>query len=150
MVNCVMRYDSRSPDHGAIMRRHCQLMVERDRRLEKVFPVPPRMSYTRPPNLREILCRAKLTKTRQGVGTGGVEPGFTRCGARTCSLCPFTGRAAEGKKVTQIKIKHSGQVEDIRDSINCRSRNVLYLLSCEQQTGKDLWPAVCWGDRKRS
>ena len=110
-------------------------MVERDRRLEKVFPVPPRMSYTRLPNLREILCRAKLTKTRQGVGTRGVQPGFTRCGARTCSLCPFTGRAAEGKKVTQIKIKHSGQVEDIRDSINCRSKNVLYLLSCEQQTG---------------
>ena len=26
-------------------------------------------------------------------------------------------------------------MEDIKDSLNCKSRNVLYLLSCEQQTG---------------
>ena len=96
------------------------------------------MSYTRPPNLEEILCRAKLCKTRQGMGTRGAQPGFSRCGDRRCSLCPFTGRASDGRRVSHILVKHSGQMETIKDSLNCKSSNVLYLLSCEQQTGANV------------
>ena len=29
VVNCLMRFDTRSPDHASIMKRHCKLMIER-------------------------------------------------------------------------------------------------------------------------
>ena len=99
-----------------------------------MFPNCPRIAYTRPPNLRELICWTKLKKTRNNRNTRGEQPGFRKCRTRTCDLCPFTGKAAEGNKiVSEIKIKHSGQVVKIKDKLSCNTKNCLYRLSCEHK-----------------
>ena len=65
--------------------------------------------------------------------TDRIRVGFTSCkaGKRECSLCPFTGPAADKKTtVTQVKIHHSGLTLEIKEPITCRDSFCLYILSC--------------------
>ena len=93
----------------------------------------------RGPNLGNLLVRAKLPPVGGRPGTRaatvGSQVGFRCCkaGRRSCSLCPFTGLAADKKSVVkQIVIYHSGLTVPIREQINCRDSYYLYILSCNK------------------
>ena len=124
-------------------------MVETDSRLTKAYPKPPMACLRRglnlkeklirariPPNLKEKLIRARIPPKLVRVGTRsriGPRLGFRCCkaGRRSCSLCPFTGAAADKKTVvTQVVIHHSGQIIQILQPISCRDEYCLYVLSC--------------------
>ena len=61
--------------------------------LQEMFKSPPMASFRQPPNLRRLLCRAKLhpqdRATRLTRGTHQNAPGWKKCG-KNCKICPYT------------------------------------------------------------
>ena len=87
----------------------------------------------RGPNLQEELVRGRLAPKTGRESNRCTRKGFTSCkaGRRGCSLCPFTGPAADKKGVvTQVKIEHSGKMIQVNQRITCRDSYCLYILSC--------------------
>ena len=113
-----------------------KVMIQSDGRLKKAFPAPTMLCLKRGKNLGDLLIRAKLPKEVKRKGTrAGVGPtqGFKSCkaGRKSCSLCPFTGPAADRKGVvTKVTIFHSGMVLKLNQSLTCRDTYCLYILSC--------------------
>ena len=103
----------------------------------------------RGPNLSDRLIRAKLPPVmgRQGNrATNAYRVGFTSCkaGRRECSLCPFSGPAADKKTVvTQVTIHHSGLVLEIKQPISCRDSFCLYILSCKKPGCMQQYGGLC-------
>ena len=67
------------------------------------------------------------------VETRDSQVGFRRCAGsrRGCSLCPFTGAAADGKTVVkEVVVNLTGQVIQLQQNITCKDDFVLYVLSC--------------------
>ena len=110
--------------------------MDTDPRLRKAFPKPPMVCLKRGKNLRDELVRARLSRRPGRVGTrAGAGPilGFSSCKAdkKNCSMCPYTGRAADRKSVVrEVKINHSGIVLSLQQPITCRDAYCLYILSC--------------------
>ena len=105
-------------------------MVEEDRRLLKVFPKPPMVCFTRPKNIKDRVCRAKLPPARTNMVTREQEDGFKRCNKSGCKLCPFTGRAISNTLVKSVKVSNTGEDYMIRGRLTCGTSNILYLLTC--------------------
>ena len=101
-VHYTITYDPKLPHLPAILGRNWRVMVDTDPRLTRAFPKPPMVCLKRGKNLREELVRAQLPPRLGRVDTRAAEgrkAGFTSCkaGRRECSMCPFTGPAADKK-----------------------------------------------------
>ena len=137
-VRYTITYDPKLPHLPAILGRNWKVMVDTDPRLTRAFPKPPMVCLKRGKNLREELVRAKLPPRLGRVDTRAAEgrkAGFTSCkaGRRDCSMCPFSGPAADKKtRVTQVVIQHSGEVLNLQQPITCRDGYCLYILSCKK------------------
>ena len=59
-VRFITTYDPRLPNIARILRENHKVMLESDGRLKGAFPKPPMVCFRRPPNINDILCRAKL------------------------------------------------------------------------------------------
>ena len=85
-------------------------------------------SKRQPLNLKRILTRAKFSS--QNIQTSGSQP----CEDKRCATCPLT------RKVSSIKITSTNETFFIKESMNCKSQNVLYIITCnkckEQYVGK--------------
>ena len=131
-VRYTITYDPKLPYISPILFKNWKVMVETDRRLAKPFAAPPMACLKRPVNLSDQLIRSRLS-TLQRAGTRGGQVGFRRCpgSRRGCSLCPFTGAAADGKSVVkEVRVNNTGQVINVKQNITCRDDYVLYVLSC--------------------
>ena len=92
-------------------------MVETDQRLAPVFPEPPMLVYKRPPNIKNLLIRAKLPTQRKNRTLRERKVGFRRCTKRNnCRLCPYTG-LAPGEIVGKVVVQHSGEEIPIKSAI---------------------------------
>ena len=135
-VRYTITYDPKLPHLPAILGRTWRVMVETDPRLTKAFPKPPMVCLKRGKNLKEELVKARLPPRLGRPGSRASENrrvGFTSCkaGRRECSMCPFTGLAADKKsRVTQVTIQHTGKVLNLQQPITCRDGYCLYILSC--------------------
>ena len=76
-------FDPRLPNIGKILRENHKVMLESDGRLKGAFPKPPMLCFKKPPNIKDILCRAKLPPKRTSMRT--KKPGLRRC-TKPCSL----------------------------------------------------------------
>ena len=111
-VRAIFKFDRRLPNLSGIFKKTWQVMVNDDKRLLKVFPKPPMICYTRPKNVKDILCRAKLPPARINPRT--LEDGFKKCG-KGCKLCPFTGEGTNGGGlVKSVRICNTGEDYPIR------------------------------------
>ena len=137
-VRYIVTYDPKLPLLPPILSKNWREMVESDQRLKKAFPAPPMACLKRGPNLVDKLVKARLPPRVGRVGTrsnDGPRLGFMCCkaGRRGCSMCPFTGPAADKKTVvTQVTIHHSGMTIAITQAITCRDSYCLYVLSCKK------------------
>ena len=69
-----MTYDlHKTPALGPILKRHHFRMIDIDRRMQKVFPLPPRVTYKRGKNMRELLSRAKIPKASKVTRAARTE-----------------------------------------------------------------------------
>ena len=88
------------------------------------------LAYKRPPNIRDLLVRAKLPPERKRMMARRRKVGFRRCQKKNrCRLCPYTG-LAPGEVVGEVKITHSGEVIPIKSLLDCQTENLLYILLC--------------------
>ena len=130
-------------------------MIEKDSRLKSVFPNCPRIAYTRPKNLKEVLSPTRLPKIKKKIDTRKPKPGFQRCPDKTCGMCPFTANAADGNGlVKEVVIRHTGQVIPIKEKLSCFSQNCLYICTCistvcTSKIGKGQYKGQCIGQTER-
>ena len=106
-------------------------MLVDDSRLGKIaeYKKPAMTVYTRPRNNAETIIRAKLPPKQGGMVTRssqGKEEGFKRCGEAMCNMCPHTG-TAPGEIKKKVKISSTGEYLPIRGTMNCNSKDILYL-----------------------
>ena len=130
-VKFVIRYDPRYPKISEVIRRNHKIMLEDDSRLCNIpeYKKPAMTVYTRPRNNAENIIRAKLPPKDTGMVTRssqGKEEGFKRCGMSNYNMCPHTGTAPGEIKKT-VKISSTGEHMPIRGSLNCNSKDILYL-----------------------
>ena len=117
-----------------------ELLDSLDGTQKQVIPKPPMLCYNRPPNIKDLLCRAKLppkrreASSRRNQGLGGLGG----VGRRTIVACvPFTG-LAPGEIKESVNFKHSGEVIPIKSVMDCQTRNILYKLDCMADKCKEI------------
>ena len=85
-------------------------------------------SRRQPANLKNLLTRAKFTASNLEDG------GSNKCKDKRCGTCNYI------KETTKIQIKSTGRSFKIKTRMNCKSKNVLYIIDCngcgEQYIGK--------------
>ena len=96
-------------------------ILNTDKRMKKVLAAATYVTSRRQPyNLGKILTRANFTM-EQEIPTGGSK----KCGDLRCGTCPLL---QEGDK---IKITATGREFRIKTQLNCKSKNVLYIITCQ-------------------
>ena len=91
--------------------------------LKEVFPLPPMVAYKRPENIRDKLIRSKVPTIRASREKRKV-PGCTKC--NKCSICPFV------KNCKVVKASATGFNAEIREEVNCLTRNIIYCITCKK------------------
>ena len=107
------------PNISYIFRKHLPTLHASDR-MKDAFPEPPLVAYRRDANLEDILVHKKHNKMffRKPNRSGP-------CGAQRCAICSYMIETnsledAAGKKYT------------VRNSVDCKSSNVVYAVFCER------------------
>ena len=100
----------------------------------EIFPQQPMVAYRQPPNLKQILCRAKLPT---GKRVQRKKIGMRRCTV-PCTACIHM------LDTKTIKARN-GETFQMTDQFGCQNKSVIYLATCEKchkqyvgQTGRKL------------
>ena len=118
----VISFDPRLPSISKIISRHWRTMKQ-DPYLAQVFPQPPLVAYKRPANIKDKLVRAKVPDPSP-PRSRRVLNGMKKC--HRCPICPFV-------KTGQIlKSAQSDYKAEINQSVDCQTKNVVYLLGCKR------------------
>ena len=101
---------------------------------QKAFKKPPKPTFRKGTNLKQMLVKVKLPRarpvnTRQGEREN--RRGVSRCnrgtGRNQCGACAHLTDSPR-EVIKQVAIHSSGEVIQIQDQINCKTKSVLYLL----------------------
>lgn len=116
----VVDYNPHLPNIGKIIKSFSHLIYESPT-LSEIFPkgsiIP---SYRRPKNIKEILAKPK----KSNYSNNNTLVGCFKC-KNKCDLCK--------SYLVENKVFHSactGRFYSIRQDLNCRSKNVIYLATC--------------------
>ena len=128
-VRAIFQFDMRLPNLSSIFIKHWKIMISEDVRLKDIYPKPPMVVYRRSKNLVEKLCTAKLPPLRLRLRQD--NDGFRRCNKPGCRMCPLTGLQPD-QVLRTVRIEHSDEQVEIRGKLNCKSSNLLYVVSCKK------------------
>ena len=115
-------FDPRLPSISGIVQRHWRTMVK-DPHLSEAFPLPPLVSYRRPPNVRDKAIRSKVPPPPP------LRPKRVIAGMKKCNRCPICPFVKEGKAV---KAKASKAIVAINKPVDCQTNNAIYCISCKR------------------
>ena len=138
--NFVVSFDQRLPDLPSIINKHWRSMTSMDPYLKEVFMSPPRISFRRQKNIRDLLVRAKVSSSTGRHKKRNIQ-GMRKCN-KPCSICPYI---KEGKV-----IKGDDFLWNIRKGVNCNSSNVVYMIECNKEKCKLRYIGECEKLRKRT
>ena len=102
-----------NPNFDQILQEHTGLILMT--RKEAIKSDDIEVTYSRSPNLKDVLIQGNLKETTSPKGT-------TPCGKTRCKTC---NHIQPGNKVNKGEA-----IYDIRGSFTCQSRNIVYLLTC--------------------
>ena len=99
-----------------------QCVIDVSPRLRGALPEPLLVAYRRPPNLRDLLVRAAHCQTKEAYR------GNSQCQQPRCKTGPHI------KTGTSFSIKTTGERLCVKETADCRTRNVvyLYLIECKK------------------
>ena len=118
-VVLALTFNPKLPSVSKIIKKHWITMTQ-DPLMKKVFPKPPMLAFKQPPNLRRMLCRAKLPTVNQARRKlKGVKP----CN-EPCNLCPYINTS---KNIISSQTKEKFEIKDL---FTCNSKGVIYLTTC--------------------
>ena len=135
-----VEFDKRyTPAISKILESNYKMMIDRDKRLHKVFPSLPLVVNRRGKTIKELLCRAKIPRKtgtlRTRLDTTSRRSGLRRCGGvrQPCSTAPFLGKAANGRAaVNEVTMFSTNTTIPISDTLTCKDKNVIYVITCEK------------------
>ena len=105
------------PNLPKILQQYLPILHSSER-CKAAIPNCPIVSFRRPKSLKDILVRSKVKRDL-------TKPvGFHKCGDKKCKMCIST---LTGDK---IKITSTGATHSITKKLNCKSYNVIYLVTC--------------------
>ena len=135
----IVEFDRRtSPALGRILENNYEAACARDARFRVLFPKPPKPTFRKGRNLKQLLIRAKLPKTRPLNTRASVREnarGVTRCnkgsGRNQCGGCAYITRSPR-EVIKEVKMNSTGEVLQIADKMNCKTRGVIYVLQSDK------------------
>jgi hypothetical protein len=113
-----------NPTHPPVAQWLKELMptLHRSRRMQKAMPEAPIVGERISRNLKQMLMPSSLPRPKPAE----AEPaGCTRCTAKRCILCQ-----EHLQQTTTFSSVRTGQRFQIRDHVDCKSTNVIYLIDC--------------------
>ena len=131
----IVEYDRRScPALATILKNNYEAATARDARFPTMFPKVPKPVFKKGTNIKQLLCRSKVPPVRN-INTRATarenQRGVTRCNkglnrnnCRSCLILTSNPREV----IKEVKVHSSGQTIQIEEKINCKTKNVLYLL----------------------
>ena len=131
----IVEYDRRScPALATILKNNYEAATARDARFPTMFPKVPKPVFKKGTNIKQLLCRSKVPPVRN-INTRATarenQRGVTRCNkglnrnnCRSCVILTSNPREV----IKEVKVHSSGQTIQIEEKINCKTKNVLYLL----------------------
>ena len=125
-------YNPLLPKISTVLSKHHRTMINENPELSEVFPEPPMAVLRQGPNLRRLLCKAKLTKVTRNRPRAAhrSSAGWKRCsssGGNPCNQCPFTPVSA-----LSITSHITGYTHNITSAINCKTKNIVYAYKCKK------------------
>lgn len=111
----VTKYSNALPNINNILRKYYPILSSSDR-LKKIFPQAPRVTYRRPPNLKDMLVHAKITSA--------PEPVINFCSRPRCKTCKHL------QKDCTVNSTASNYAHKVNSRFSCMSSNVIYMLEC--------------------
>ena len=113
-------YHPTLPSLPQIVTKHWRTL-SRDRNALEILPQPPMVAFRQPPNLKSMLCRAKLPN---GGRSQRKQIGMQRC-RHSCTPCIHL------LDTKLIKAKN-GDTFKMTDQFGCKSHSIVYLATCEK------------------
>jgi hypothetical protein len=117
-----LTYNPKLPSVPKIIKntgKHWKTLVK-DQKMNKIFPLPPMVAYRQPPNLKSVLCRAKLPQNRHSKWRlVGMQP----C-SKPCNVCPYI------QKTKSFTSSHNNQPFQLKGLFTCATTGVIYLVNC--------------------
>ena len=114
-----LTYNPKLPSVPKIIKKHWKTLVK-DQKMRKIFPLPPMVAYRQPPNLKSVLCRAKLPQNRHSKRKlVGMQP----C-SKPCNVCPYI------QKTNSFSSSQNKQSFPLKGLFTCSTTGVIYLVSC--------------------
>ena len=133
-VTCALTFNPKLPSISKVLQKHWKTMTA-DKKMLKIFPKPPMVAFRQPPNLKSMLCRAKLPSDKKQKR---ILPGMKPC-QNPCNTCPYVLSTSDAKS-SQTK-----EIVKLTGSFNCNTQGIVYLTTCEKcktqyigQTGRKL------------
>lgn len=123
-ITFVFPFEPRLPSISKTINRHIKFMSDSDSHLKEVFKDGSQVAYKRSKNLRELLCRAKLFPTFRRT-SNRQQTGWFTCG-KACTVCCHSNNTKE------IKSTSTGEIFPIQQMINCKSKNLIYVIHCSK------------------
>ena len=142
-----LTFDPRVKNHGRILHKHHTAMVTKNEHLRKVFSKAPMAALRQTPNLRNLICKAKLFDIKDIQHTS--QFGWKNChkseNKKPCRICPFTFEEA-----SEIQSKGNNTKHKIKGNLSCKTTNGVYYWHCTNEKCKDAPYNEYIGRTKRS
>jgi hypothetical protein len=130
-----LTYNPKLPSVPKIIKKHWRTLTN-DQKMQKIFPLPPMVAYKQPPNLKSVLCRAKLPQNKHPKRRlVGMQP----CN-KPCNVCPYI------TKTKSFTSNHTNKTFELKGLFTCTTSGVIYLASCSKckkqyvgQTGRKFY-----------
>ena len=121
-IRLITHYNPTNANFTQILHEHTGLLLMTKK--EAIKPDDIQVTYSRSPNLKDILIQGSLEPTQQPGGT-------TPCGKPRCKTCDH---------IQQADTMTKQETYSTRGSFTCQSSNLVYLLTCsicnKQYVGK--------------
>ena len=119
-IPLVVTYHPGLTNLSRIARKHLPIL-HTSSKLKEAIPDPPIIAFRRPKNIKDLLVRAKLNPP--SPPTNAIN---TRCNNNHCKCCH------EMVTCSKFKSKTTGRQYNIGAEITCKTRNLVYLISCKR------------------
>jgi len=119
-----LTYNPALPSISNILQKHWRALTQ-NRDMINIFPKPAMCGYRQPPNLKKMLCHAKVPPTpeRQLSRTCNTI-GLKQCGEAHCIVCAHVNPSP-----VIISSTNSKQAQNT-ERYTCNSTSVIYCISC--------------------
>jgi hypothetical protein len=129
-------FNPRLPSISQVFKKHYNAMLFKKPELKETFSDPPMPALRQPPSLRKMLCRSTLSTISRGDQfqrkSHRTAPGWKKCGKGSTTCCPYT--LPNKTLVTGLV---TGFKHQIKDPVNCETRNCIYYLICRKSNCKE-------------